>query len=98
MTLYNSLISTQPKLIWGIFLPFFFLLATLGLCCCTQALSSYGEWGHTLVAVRGLSCLDRVGTSGPGIEPVSPALAGGFLATEPPRKSFLLSFCLASFM
>ena len=24
MTLYNSLISTQPKLIWGIFLPFFF--------------------------------------------------------------------------
>ena len=24
MTLYNSLISTQPKLIWGFFLFFFF--------------------------------------------------------------------------
>ena len=24
---------------------------------------------------------------GPGVEPVSPALAGGFLTTEPPRKS-----------
>ena len=24
---------------------------------------------------------------GPGIEPVSPALAGGFLTTEPPGKS-----------
>ena len=24
---------------------------------------------------------------GPGLEPVSPALAGGFLITEPPEKS-----------
>ena len=26
------------------------------------------------------------GLSGPGIEPVSPALAGGFFTTEPPGK------------
>ena len=26
---------------------------------------------------------------GPGLEPVSPALAGGFLTTAPPGKSYL---------
>ena len=36
---------------------------------------------------------------GPGVEPVSPALAGGFLTTAPPEKSgrflqlYLLAFC-----
>ena len=29
---------------------------------------------------------------GPGLEPVSPALAGGFLTTAPPGKSPLNSF------
>ena len=29
---------------------------------------------------------------GPGIEPVSPALAGGFLTTAPPGKSLLVSY------
>ena len=29
---------------------------------------------------------------GPGLEPVSPALAGGFLTTAPPGKSVILSF------
>ena len=29
---------------------------------------------------------------GPGLEPVSPALAGGFLTTAPPGKSFSNSF------
>ena len=47
---------------------------------------------------------------GPGLEPVSPALAGGFLTTAPPGKSerfglggwffgyesFLVSFCVVS--
>ena len=32
----------------------FFFLAALGLCCCTQAFSSCGEWGLLFVAVRGL--------------------------------------------
>ena len=30
---------------------------------------------------------------GPGLEPVSPALAGGFLTTPPPGKSHSLEFC-----
>ena len=44
------------------------------------------------------------GLPGPGIEPVLPALAGGFLTTEPPEKSnitdlknhihLLSSYCL----
>ena len=29
---------------------------------------------------------------GPGLEPVSPALAGGFLTTVPPGKPHLISF------
>ena len=29
---------------------------------------------------------------GPGIEPVSPALAGGFLTTAPPGKSYIIVF------
>ena len=33
---------------------------------------------------------------GSGIEPVSPALAGGFLITRPPRKTFSLSSFLLS--
>ena len=49
-------------------------LAVLGLCCCL---------GFSLVAVHGLLTWDP---PGPGIEPVSPALAGGFFTTEPPGK------------
>ena len=30
---------------------------------------------------------------GPGLEPVSPALAGGFLTTAPPGKSLCFIFC-----
>ena len=43
------------------FSPFFFLnlfiylfLAALGLCCCTPAFFSCGEWGLLFVEVRGL--------------------------------------------
>ena len=32
----------------------FFFLVALGLCCCAQAFSSYGERGLLFVAVRGL--------------------------------------------
>ena len=34
---------------------------------------------------------------GPGIEPMSPALAGGFLTTEPPEKSLAYIFNDVSF-
>ena len=35
----------------------------------------------------GLPCSNTCGIFGPGIKPVSPALASGFLATAPPEKS-----------
>ena len=39
---------------------------------------------------------------GPGLEPVSPALAGGFLTTEPPGKTpgqiFYISVSIANFL
>ena len=38
--------------------------------------------------MHGLSCMWNL--CGPGIKPVSPALAGGYLATGPPGKSFLV--------
>ena len=44
----------------------------------THRLSNYGSWAQPL---RGMWDLPR-----PGLEPVSPALAGGFSTTAPPRK------------
>ena len=35
---------------------------------------------------------------GPGIEPVSPALAGGFLTTAPPGKSPLVDFYFSQWL
>ena len=40
----------------------------------------------SLVVVHGLSCSGMWDIPGPGIEPVSAALAGGFLNTAPPGK------------
>ena len=37
----------------------------------------------------GLVALQHVGSSGPGLKPVSPALADGFLTTAPPGKHYL---------
>ena len=37
-----------------IYFNLFLFLAALGLCCCTQAFSTCGEWGLLFVAVRGL--------------------------------------------
>ena len=55
--------------------------------CGSQALecrlSSCGEWAQLL---RGMWDLP-----GPGLEPVSPALAGRFLTTAPPRKPCIVS-------
>ena len=64
--------------------------------CCAQALPSSGEpalscsrqrhWGAwaSVAEERGLS--GSVALPGSGVEPVSPVLAGGFFATEPPGK------------
>ena len=57
--------------------------------CAVWAFPSYGEWGCSLVVVHRLSCPVACGilVPGPGIEPVTPALAVGFLTTGPARKS-----------
>ena len=56
-------------------------------CCRAQVLElelrSHGAWAFDY----GVGDLPR-----PGIEPVSPALAGGFLTTGPPGKSRKLGF------
>ena len=54
-------------------------LSSCGLHALERRLSSCGAWTQLL---RGM--WDR---PGPGLEPVSPALAGGFLTTVPPGKS-----------
>ena len=72
-------------------------------CCRAQAL---GMWASVVVARRLSSCGARAqllcGTwvlPGPGLKPVSPALAGGFLTTAPPGKPQLTRFSsLLSFM
>ena len=53
----------------------------------TRKLSSCGSWAQLL---RGMWDLP-----GPGLEPVSPALAGGFLTTAPPGKPgrWILNHC-----
>ena len=64
-------------------------------CCGAQAL---GTWA-SVVAVHGLRSCDiwayllrsLWNLPGPGIELVSPALAGGFLTTVPPGKSSIYS-------
>ena len=59
-------------------------LAALGLRCCTRAFSSCGARAQLLHGVWDFS--------GPGLEPMSPALAGGFLTTAPPGKSAMKVF------
>ena len=43
------------------------------------------------VAAHGLSCSGHWDLPGPGIKPMSPALAGGFFTTEPPGTSLLVA-------
>ena len=47
---------------------------------------------------HGLSCYAACGNlPGPGLEPMSPALAGGFLTTAPPSpKPNVLNVCLCT--
>ena len=53
----------------------------------------------SLVAVLGLSCPAACGILVPrqGIEPMSPALEGGFLTTGPPGKPPDMNFCVQVF-
>ena len=75
-------------------------MIALGLCCCMGAFFSFGEWRCPLVVEHGsracrlqkLWHMDSVilgmwNLPRPEIEPLSRALAGGFLTTAPPGKS-----------
>ena len=53
-------------------------LSSFGSWALEHRLNSCGAWAYLL---RGMWDLP-----GPGIEPISPALAGGFLTTRPPGK------------
>ena len=61
-------------------------LSSCGLRALERRLSSCGA--------RALLLRGRLDLPGPGIEPVSPALAGGFLTTAPPRKPLWFLFNL----
>ena len=61
-------------------------LSSCGLRALEHRLSSHGTWAQLL---RGMWELP-----GPGLEPVSPPLAGGFLTTAPPGKSLNTYFRL----
>ena len=50
--------------------------------------------GASVVVALGLSCMWNL--PGPGIKPMSPALAAGFLTTGPPGKSILSSIFVLS--
>ena len=51
----------------------------------THGLNSWGAWASLLCSTCNLP--------GPGTEPMSSALAGGFLSTLPPEKSFIFFKC-----
>ena len=74
----------NPASSWELFLPLSWLiyLPALGLWCCTQAFSS--------CTIRDYSSLQGGVGNLPGarMEPVCPALAGGFLTTGPRGKSW----------
>ena len=88
-----------------LFLLLLLFLSALGLRCCVRTFSSCSE--RLLIAVASLVGTCRLLSAGsavtahsmwdhpgPGMEPVSPALAGGFLTTGPPRTSPRRFFCL----
>ena len=62
-------------------------------CCGVHAL---GAWASLVVTHGLLFARDTWTLPGPGIEPMSSALAGGFLATVPPGKSHTLFYTLYS--
>ena len=68
------------------------LVAELGLCTAAAALvverGLQGLWAQQLWCMTGLVAPGVWDLPGSGIEPVSPALAGGFYTTEPRGKSF----------
>ena len=88
------------------FFQIYFFLAALGLHCCTCVFCSYGRWRllsshlslrwHLLLQSMVSRCVGLVAPRkpGPGVEPVSPALAGRFFATRSSGKPHSLSLLI----
>ena len=79
-------------LLTQIFIYFFIylFLAALGLRCCVWAFSSCGEPGLLSSCGAGAQLLLSMwDLPGPGLEPMSPSLAGRFSTTAPPGKSLI---------
>ena len=78
----------QHQCWWHLLFKFIYLfLAVLGLHCCMRAFSSCSGCGAQTCLLSGIW-----GLPGPGIEPVSPALAARFLTSGPPGKSPFIEF------
>ena len=54
MSYSSTILKVPPVPRFLINLFTYLFLAVLGLCCCTQALSSFSKWGLLFVAVHGL--------------------------------------------
>ena len=99
---FPGIISFNSKAIFfHLFYYYYWGGVALSVLCCEQAFSSCSEQGLRFVGVHRFKSTDSAvevhslsssAASGsflvqPGIEPVSPALAGRFLTTGPPGKS-----------
>ena len=89
--------GTQCTVSTWLLLLFFFLIFIYLFCSIWSQLRHTGSFipcaGFSLVAACGLSCpaACEILVPQPGMEPMSPALKGGFLTTGPPKKSLLLN-------
>ena len=98
--------GAQP-LLWSPFKKIICLLflAALGFRCCLRASCSCRELGLLFLGGPGFSsCVSKDlllhcmwDLPGPGIDPVSPALASGFLTTGPPVKPYGFDFIAFGF-
>ena len=82
-----AIIPFSFKLFIYVWLCWVFLVAIV-VCGLLTAVASLAA-GHRLWGARASLLHGVWGLPGPGIEPGSPALAGGFLAAEPPGKPVL---------
>ena len=81
----NSTLRRKSILCFSFYLS---ILAALGLHCIARAFSSWGAWASLVAACRlGCPVAGGIFVLRPGTTSASPALAGRFLTTGPPRKS-----------
>ena len=71
------------------------LLQSMGSRMCGSVVLAPGlQSSGSVVVVHGFLALRMWDLLGPGMDPVSPALTGGFFSTEPPGQPPFVYFCL----